>query len=107
MPLDQTNAALPLIGRAAEITPASLNREAMTIDIIWTTGAMVQRHRWDGWDDIVEYDEELVVSPEAIRLERMNSGAPFLNSHYAYDLSLIHISEPTRPCGTSRMPSSA
>ena len=28
---------------------------------------------------------------------------------HAYDmcLSLIHISEPTRPCGTSRMPSSA
>ena len=24
-----------------------------------------------------------------------------------YSLSLIHISEPTRPCGTSRMPSSA
>ena len=24
-----------------------------------------------------------------------------------FDLSLIHISEPTRPCGTSRMPSSA
>lgn len=89
MPLDQTNAALPLIGRAAEITPASLNREAMTIDIIWTTGAIVQRHRWEGWDDVVEYDEELVVSPEAIRLERMNSGAPFLNSHYAYDLSSV------------------
>ena len=26
---------------------------------------------------------------------------------YTYTLSLIHISEPTRPCGTSRMPSSA
>ena len=25
----------------------------------------------------------------------------------ALELSLIHISEPTRPCGTSRMPSSA
>ena len=24
-----------------------------------------------------------------------------------FQLSLIHISEPTRPCGTSRMPSSA
>ena len=24
-----------------------------------------------------------------------------------FNLSLIHISEPTRPCGTSRMPSSA
>ena len=89
MPLDQTNAALPLIGRAAEITPASLNRDAMTIEIVWTTGATVQRHHWEGWDDLVEYDEELVVSPEAIRLERMNSGAPFLNSHYAYDLASV------------------
>ena len=26
---------------------------------------------------------------------------------WAINLSLIHISEPTRPCGTSRMPSSA
>ena len=26
---------------------------------------------------------------------------------HTVDLSLIHISEPTRPCGTSRMPSSA
>ena len=31
----------------------------------------------------------------------MVTGASFVN------LSLIHISEPTRPCGTSRMPSSA
>ena len=89
MPFDQTNAALPLIGRAAEITPASLDREAATIEIVWTTGATVQRYRWEGWDDLVEYDEELVVTPEAIRLERMNAGAPFLNSHYAYDLESV------------------
>lgn len=89
MPFDQTNTALPLIGRAAEITPASLDREAQTIEVVWTTGATVQRYRWEGWSDIVEYDEELVVSPEAIRLERMNSGAPFLNSHYAYDLESV------------------
>lgn len=89
MPFDQTNAALPLIGRAAEITPASLNRDAMTIEIVWTTGATVQRYRWEGWDDVVEYDEELVVTPEAIRLDRINAGAPFLNSHYAYDLESV------------------
>ena len=29
------------------------------------------------------------------------------NPSITKDLSLIHISEPTRPCGTSRMPSSA
>ena len=37
---------------------------------------------------------------------------PFLplalvNPEQGFGLSLIHISEPTRPCGTSRMPSSA
>ena len=30
-----------------------------------------------------------------------------VNATAASGLSLIHISEPTRPCGTSRMPSSA
>ena len=30
-----------------------------------------------------------------------------LNREVVQSLSLIHISEPTRPCGTSRMPSSA
>ena len=30
-----------------------------------------------------------------------------LNHHGVYHLSLIHISEPTRQCCTSRMPSSA
>jgi hypothetical protein len=89
MPFDQTNAALPLIGRAAEITPASLNRENLTIEIVWTTGSTVQRYRWEGWDDLVDYDEELAVTPEAIRLERMNAGAPFLNSHHAYDLECV------------------
>ena len=30
-----------------------------------------------------------------------------MKEHAMSGLSLIHISEPTRPCGTSRMPSSA
>ena len=33
--------------------------------------------------------------------------AQFRKLEHLQDLSLIHISEPTRPCGTSRMPSSA
>ena len=33
--------------------------------------------------------------------------AAFLNEAYDLQLSLIHISEPTRQCCTSRMPSSA
>jgi hypothetical protein len=87
MPLDTIN--LPLIGRAASVTPESLNTEARTIDIVWTTGAVVQRARWEGWDDIVEYDEELVVSANAVRLERLQSGAPFLDSHNGYALESV------------------
>ena len=36
-----------------------------------------------------------------------NKKPAFLGAITDIDLSLIHISEPTRPCGTSRMPSSA
>ncbi len=80
---------LPLIGRAAELRPDSIDREARSVEIVWTTGATVQRVRWEGWDDRIEFDEELLVSPEAVRLERMNAGAPFLNSHNAWRLENV------------------
>lgn len=79
MPFD--NLTLPLIGREASVLPDSIDMEAREIDIVWTTGARVMRRRWEGWDEVREYEEELEVSPGAIRLERMNSGAPFLDSH--------------------------
>lgn len=80
---------LPLIARQAEVVADSINTEAREIDIVWTTGAMVQRVRWEGWDDRIEYDEELVVSPNAIRLDRLNAGAPFLNSHQSWGLESV------------------
>jgi HK97 family phage prohead protease len=82
MPKDTVQ--LPLIGRNAEVRPDSIDREARTIEVVWTTGATVQRVRWEGWDDRVEYDEELVVDEGSVRLERLNAGAPFLNAHSAY-----------------------
>ena len=48
--------------------PDSINAEARTVEIVWTTGATVQRRRWEGWDEIREYDEELIVTPAAVRL---------------------------------------
>ena len=36
-----------------------------------------------------------------------NDGDTKVRDAALYELSLIHISEPTRPCGTSRMPSAA
>lgn len=72
---------LPLMGREASVRADTVDEGARTIDIVWTTGATVQRVRWEGWDDLVEYDEQLMVDNDAIRLERLNDGAPFLDSH--------------------------
>ena len=79
MPQDILN--LPLIGRDAVVRADTIDEAARTIDIIWTTGATVQRARWEGWDTRIEYDEELAVNAQAIRLGRLNDGAPFLDSH--------------------------
>lgn len=81
MPRDMLD--LPLIGREAIVRADTINEADRTIDIIWTTGATVQRARWEGWDT-VEFDEELEVTPEALRLERLNDGAPFLDSHRSW-----------------------
>lgn len=75
---------LPLIGREATVVADTIDTEERTIEVVWTTGATVQRYRWEGWD-VVEYDEELEVSDKAIRLERLNNGAPFLDSHRSWD----------------------
>ncbi|MBR9837033.1 MAG: peptidase U35 [Rhodobacteraceae bacterium] len=79
---------LPLIGREATVVADSIDHEERTIDVVWTTGATVQRYRWEGWD-VVEYDEELEVSEQAIRLDRLNGGAPFLNSHRSWGLESV------------------
>ncbi|NLS02314.1 hypothetical protein HGP14_02880 [Rhizobium sp. P32RR-XVIII] len=76
---------LPQLVRNAEVRAASFNDADNTIDVIWTTGAAVRRVSWvDG-----EFDEELVVSPSAIRLDRLNSGAPFLDTHGTWSLANV------------------
>lgn len=75
---------LPLIGREAMVRADTIDADERMIDIVWTTGATVQRVRWEGWDDRIEYDEELEVTPGAIRLDRLNGGGPFLDSHNSW-----------------------
>lgn len=64
------------------LTPIStIDVEARTVQMVFTTGASVRRMRWTGWDSAVPFDEILVISREAINLERLNAGAPALDSH--------------------------
>jgi HK97 family phage prohead protease len=87
MPSETLN--LPLITREASLRLVRGEGDDMTIDVIWTTGATVQRRRYEGWDDVVEYDEELVVTPGAVRMDRLNAGAPFLDSHRSWGLESV------------------
>jgi hypothetical protein len=69
--------------REASIKPSSFNAGENTVNLIWSTGAAVRRYSYaDG-----PYDELLDVTPSAVRLGRLNAGAPLLNTHSDYDLS--------------------
>lgn len=77
--MDKNTRLLPQQIRLATLQPATFNAEARTIEVVWTTGARVKRYNW--WDD-EHYEEELAVSPEAVDLARLGSGAaPVLDSH--------------------------
>jgi HK97 family phage prohead protease len=73
---------LPPMRRDALVRADSFKEEANTIDVTFTTGATVRRVSWrEG-----EFDEELIVSPQSVRLDRLNAGAPFLDTHGGYSL---------------------
>lgn len=65
----------------AAFAPATFDAEKRTVELVWTTGAKGLRRGWDG-----EYFEELEVSKKAIRLDRLNNGAPLLAAHESYSL---------------------
>ena len=57
-----------------------------TFNVIFSTGATVRR--CDVFNDCY-YDEQLVIEPASIRTERLNSGAPVLDTHS--DISLENV----------------
>jgi hypothetical protein len=78
-----TTQMLPTQLRAAQVQPSTFNAERRTVDVVFTTGAIVRRFDW-----MREryFDEELVVSADAVDLSRMRSGASVLNTHGQWDL---------------------
>ncbi len=71
--------------RRAAFQPATLNPDARTIELTWSTGSRGRRASWfDG-----DWFEELDMSADSVRLDRLNNGAALLNSHQSHDLSNI------------------
>lgn len=78
--LETRKAEMPMEFRLAPVK--SVDAEARTVDVTWTTGAKVRRKRWD-WARgvVVEFDESLEVSSKAINMTRLKNSAPALDSH--------------------------
>lgn len=72
----------PMLSLRAAVREGSVDLEQRTVELTWTTGAKGRRWSWD----IGSYMEELEVSEQALRLDRLNNGAPFLNAHSSYEL---------------------
>jgi len=73
-----------LLQTRAMFAPETVDAEQRTVEVVWTTGARVARYGFDG-----PFMEELSMDKKAIRMDRLNSGAPLLNSHSALELSDI------------------
>lgn len=94
---------LPLTTRAA-VVPASINEEARTVDVTWTTGAEVQRYDWRS-DSV--YVERLSLDPKHVRLGRLQAGAPVLDTHSSYRaghvLGVVESASMERGAGVARI----
>ena len=64
-----------LLTRRADLAPASADRDARTVEVIWSTGAPVRRRDMAG-----PYVERLSLDPQAVDLSRLQ-GASVLDTH--------------------------
>jgi hypothetical protein len=78
-----TKVNLPQLYTRAQFAPGTLDMTTRTVHVVWSTGARVRRYRL--FEDA--FDEELSLQSEHVRLERLNQGAPLLNSHQGNNLS--------------------
>lgn len=82
---------LPLAGRSMELRSftraagdeAQADAPLATASLVFTTGAAVRRYDWFRERAFIE---RLVVDESAIRLDRLQRGAPLLNSHNQWSL---------------------
>jgi hypothetical protein len=74
---------MPALTFRAEIRADSVNVDARTVEVVFSTGAPVLRY---DWLRDTEYLESLSLEPKAVRLKRLNNSAPLLNAHGSYEV---------------------
>lgn len=76
---------LPMMRLETELRAETFNESEFTMDCCWTTGATGRRVSWSEG----AYDEELIVTPNAVRLARLNAGAALLDAHAGYSCNAV------------------
>ncbi len=70
--------AMPIVAQRALAAPASVDRAARTVEVVWSTGARARNFV----PALGLITEELEMSPNAVRMDALRSGqAPVLNTH--------------------------
>lgn len=75
-----TRTAKPL-ERRASFDVATFDAKENTVEVVFATETQVLRNTWDG-----KYFEVLACNSKNIRMERINSGGPVVDSHSTYSL---------------------
>lgn len=70
-------------GIRAMFQPSTIDEDARTIEVVFATETPVARWTWDDG----EVKEVLECASGAVRMERLDNGAPFLNSHSRYRIN--------------------
>lgn len=78
-----TTREVPTLEIRASVVPKSVDVEKRTAQLTWTTGARVLRGFYD------QYWEELSLELKHVRMKRLQTGAPLLDSHASYDLRSV------------------
>lgn len=74
---------IPALAFRASVVPATVDDDARTVELTWSTGAGVERYDWATGQRFLEV---LSMDPKHVRLARLNSGAPVLDSHSSWSL---------------------
>jgi Caudovirus prohead serine protease len=83
-PLAPRTVSMPPLCIRAAVASKTMDDEARTVELVFTTGAPVERFDWETG---ATYLETLSLEPEHVRLDRLNDGAPLLDSHSGWSLS--------------------
>ncbi|HEV7266154.1 MAG TPA: prohead protease/major capsid protein fusion protein [Falsiroseomonas sp.] len=76
------SAVVPIVAHRATTAPATVDRAARTVEVVWSTGARARNFV----PALGLITEELEMSPNAVRMDALRSGnAPVLNTHRSMD----------------------